>query len=91
MSSKEEFLAESVRKYPCLYEKSKKSHKDKLSVINAWKKVGEECEITGEEAKHSFENLKRRFVCFRNGRCKGKVKGVGVFSMARAIYPTPIY
>ena len=73
MSSKEEFLAESVRKYPGLYEKSKKSHKDKLSVINAWKKVGEECEITGEEAKHSFENLKRRFVSFRNGRCKGKV------------------
>ena len=61
MSSQGELLSESVRKYPCLYDKSKKSHKDKLSVINAWKEVGEECKITAEEAKRSFENLKRRF------------------------------
>ena len=62
MSSQGELLSESVRKHPCLYDKSKKSHKDKLSVINAWKKVGEECKITAEESKRSFENLKRRFI-----------------------------
>lgn len=61
MSSHDEILSEAVRKYPCLYDKGKKSHKDKLTTINAWKKVGEECQISHEEAKRSFENLKRRF------------------------------
>ena len=38
----EEFLAESVRKFPCLYDKSCKEYREKDRVANAWKKVEEE-------------------------------------------------
>ena len=36
-----EELAEVIRKYPCLYDKSKKEHKDKNVTENAWKEVAE--------------------------------------------------
>ena len=32
-----EELAESVRKYPCLYDKTKKEYKYKVVTANAWK------------------------------------------------------
>ena len=38
----EEFLAETVRKYPCLYDKSSVHYKDKRKVCNAWRAVTEE-------------------------------------------------
>ena len=34
----EEFLAEAVRKFPCLYDKSCKEYREKDRVANAWKK-----------------------------------------------------
>ena len=38
----EEILAETVRKYPCLYDKSSVYHKDKRKVANSWRAVTEE-------------------------------------------------
>ena len=35
-----EELAEAVRTFPCLYDKSKKDYKYKNVVQNAWKEVG---------------------------------------------------
>ena len=40
--NEEEFLAEAVRKFPCLYDKSCKEYREKDRVANAWKKVEEE-------------------------------------------------
>ena len=37
----EEGVAEKVRKYPCLYDKTLSEYKDKLAKRNAWKKVEE--------------------------------------------------
>ena len=37
----EECLAEEVRKYACLYDKTTKFYKDKNRKINAWRKVEE--------------------------------------------------
>ena len=37
-----EKLAEVVRKYPCLYDKSRKEYKDKTVVENAWKEVADQ-------------------------------------------------
>ena len=36
-----EELAEVIRKYPCLYDKSKKEYKDKNVTENAWKEVAD--------------------------------------------------
>ena len=62
---------QAVRKYPIIYDKSRKRHKDKIAVGNAWIEIAEECEIESvERAKHLFEDLKRRFAKRRR-----KVKG----------------
>ena len=39
--NKDEELAEKVRKYPCLYDKTSEHYKDKRKVANAWKRVDE--------------------------------------------------
>ena len=83
-SNVDEKLSEAVRKYTCLYDKNKKSYKDKNVTTRAWKKVAEECEIEGglERAKTLFENLKRRFA---KRRRKAKVpSGASYASVAEA-------
>ena len=40
-----EELAEVIRKYPCLYDKSKKEHKDKNVTENAWKEVADQLDF----------------------------------------------
>lgn len=40
-----EELAEAVRKYPCLYDKSKKEYKDKIVTANAWKEVADQLDF----------------------------------------------
>ena len=58
----DEFLAEAVRKYPIIYDKKKKGHKDKMMVENAWQKVAEEVGLESSEiAKRLFDNLKKKF------------------------------
>lgn len=41
-----ELLSETVRKYACLYDKSRKEYKDKIVVTNAWKEVADQLEFT---------------------------------------------
>ena len=38
-------LAESVRQFPCLYDKRTKEYKDKFITVNAWEKVAEMLDI----------------------------------------------
>ena len=58
----EEIFTEVVRKYPVIYAKTSKGHRDKRMVENAWKEVIEECQIKSiEEAKKWFLNIKKRF------------------------------
>ena len=49
-----EELAEVVRKYPCLYDKSRKEYKDKTVVENAWKEVADQLDFiqNGESENH---------------------------------------
>ena len=42
-------LAEAVRKYPCLFEKSKKEYKDKIVTENAWKEVADQLEFISND------------------------------------------
>ena len=54
----DELLVEAVRKYPVIYDKKKKGHKDKMMIENAWKKVVEEVGSESSEiTKRLFENL----------------------------------
>ena len=41
-----EELAEAVREYPCLYDKSNKEYKDKIVTENAWKKAADKLMFT---------------------------------------------
>ena len=54
----EEELSETVRQYPCLYEKSKKGHHDKNMIKNCWREIGLE---DGDVAERLFTNLKKRY------------------------------
>ena len=40
-----EELAEVIRKYPCLYDKSKKEYKDEIVTENAWKEVADQLDF----------------------------------------------
>ena len=60
--SKDERLAEAVRGYPVIYDKSHAGHKDNLQKENAWKLIVEECSIEDvKTAKRLFDNLKKRY------------------------------
>ena len=57
-------MAEAVRQFPVLYDKSDPGHKDKNIIANAWKEVVSTCSeyVADEnEAKTLFENLKKRY------------------------------
>ena len=41
-----ELLSVEVRKYPCLYDKSKKEYRNKIVVANAWKEVADQLPFT---------------------------------------------
>lgn len=51
----DENLAEEVRKYPCLYNKSSKDYKSKTAVENAWKQI--ESDLGLEEGISNFSKL----------------------------------
>ena len=60
--SKDEILAEAIRKYPVIYDKGRKGHKDKNMVANAWANVVKECDLEDvASAQRLFANLKKRF------------------------------
>lgn len=47
-----EELAEVVRKYPCLYDKSKKEYKDKVVTGNAWKEVADQLDFINNSERN---------------------------------------
>ena len=54
----DEILAENVRKFPCIYDKADKGHKERDMVQNAWEKVVEQIDFlkTVVDAKSHWEN-----------------------------------
>ena len=52
-----EELAEVIRKYPCLHDKSKKEYKDKTVVENGWKEVADQLDfIQNGESENDFKS-----------------------------------
>lgn len=45
MSVSDEFLSETIRRFPVLYDKNAKEHRDKLILRNAWEKVVKTCDL----------------------------------------------
>ena len=43
-----EELSIAIKKYPCLYDKSKKEYKDKIVTANAWKEVADELDFIND-------------------------------------------
>lgn len=79
----DEILAEAVRKYPVIYDKGKKGHKDRTMVLNAWKAVVQEAGLEDvATAQRLFGNLKKRFNK-RRRNSKG-VSGSGLADVAQA-------
>ena len=54
----DELLAVAVQKYPCLYDKSHRSHKEKNVVQNAWEAVAEGL---------GFVEDRKNFFCYFRG------------------------
>ena len=84
-SSADETLTEAIRKYPVIYDKGRKGHKDKNMVENAWEKVIEECELEDVAcAKRLFANLKKRYNKRRKDAKKPSGTGAADVSTAKA-------
>ena len=60
----EDKLAESVRNYPILYDKSHQAYRESDAVRNAWQDVAMALEFTsdGESARQYFDVLKKRYL-----------------------------
>ena len=85
MSASDEMLSEAIRKYPVIYDKGKKGHKNKNMVDNAWKKVIEECGIEDvASAQRLFVNLKKRFNKRRRDLKKKGPSGTGSADLSEA-------
>ena len=56
-----EALSESVRRYPCLYDKAQKEYSDRDIAKNAWEEIARILNIDGggEKAKNIFNNSKK--------------------------------
>ena len=54
--NEDELLSEKVRSYPCLYDKSSKSYKEKDVIKNAWTKIAEQLDFIedGTSIMNSF-------------------------------------
>ena len=58
----EEVLAEEVRIYPCLFDKSNKAYKEKDAVFNAWKAVAEKV-LNDDDGKKENTFLSASICC----------------------------
>lgn len=66
MSEQDVILAETVRKYPALYNKDVKGFKDKNVSTLIWSQIANELRMSsGAEAKHKFRNLRKRYTSVR--------------------------
>lgn len=62
MPVSDEELSETIRRFPVLFDKNAKGHRDKLIVKNAWEEVVKSCDLESiKEAQRLFTNLKKRF------------------------------
>ena len=77
------FFMEEVQKHDCLYNKYRKSYKDKYIKINCWAKIGEKFDMSAADAEKKFENVRTGY-----GRYLKKVKAIPSGSGRDAV-PTP--
>ena len=73
---RDEILAEKVRKYPCLYDKSHAEYKDASRKKNAWAKIDEERNELPRTSSHKWEVLLSRYNCKRMKYNSLNVSGV---------------
>ncbi|XP_074634578.1 uncharacterized protein LOC141893102 isoform X3 [Acropora palmata] len=77
-ASLDEKIAEAVRRFPVLYDKSCKDFKDNNTKKNAWEDVAKIAGLSsGEEPKTYFTNLRTRYTRDRKKLKKVKVSGTG--------------
>ncbi|XP_065296572.1 uncharacterized protein [Dermacentor albipictus] len=57
-----EAFLETVRDYPCLYDKSNADFKDKDLRANRWHIIGQQFGMTGEQAAGKFKNFRDRWL-----------------------------
>ncbi|XP_037583076.1 uncharacterized protein LOC119466630 [Dermacentor silvarum] len=57
-----EAFLETVRGYPCLYDKSNGDFKDKDLRANRWHIIGQQFGMTGEQAAGKFKNFRDRWL-----------------------------
>ena len=77
------FFMEEVQKYDCLYNKYRKSYKDKYIKINCWTKIGEKFDMSVADAEKKFKNVRTGY-----GGYLKKVKAIPSGSGRDAV-PTP--
>ena len=58
---KEETLAEAIRQFPVIFDKTEKGHKERDTVENAWREVVKDVDFLSDvkSAKLMFDNLKK--------------------------------
>ena len=73
----EEKLAEVVRRYPVIYDKSEAGHRDNNIVSNAWKEVIALVDFVNDtkEAKILFQNIRKRYCKYRLNLTKADKTG----------------
>ena len=79
---RDEILADCAKKFPCIYDKKDKGHKDRRILGNAWQKVvkklkNSDFDMEVAKAKATFTNFKK---CYQKKRAtlrKGKKSGHG--------------
>ena len=59
---KEETLAEAVRQFPVIFDKTEKGHKERDTVENAWREVVKSVDFLSDvkSAKLMFDSLKKK-------------------------------
>ncbi|XP_067118580.1 transcription factor Adf-1-like [Centruroides vittatus] len=70
-----EYFIETVRKYPCLYDKKCTDFKDTTLKKTIWTAIGEQFGISGDDAEKRWKNLRDRYTKERRKMRESHVSG----------------
>ncbi|XP_039249630.2 transcription factor Adf-1-like [Styela clava] len=62
----EELLINEVQARPCLYDMSRQDYRDMNLKSNNWEEIGALLDVTGQQAKEKWKNLRDKFVKIKN-------------------------
>ena len=80
----DKILAEEVRQYPCLYDKSNSEYKNAIRKKNAWAKIDENRKRPSGSSSHDWEVLLSRYSRKRMKYNSLNVSGAGREKIAQA-------